>query len=77
MMAKRSLRRQAKDREEDSGERIICRTSGMRCIHCPMCVTGVCPHLKRYLKTGTWDEGETCPSGTKGRATRKKKRPRQ
>ncbi len=50
----KSLRVQTKELEEKKASKIYCEISGMRCVYCPMCMTGTCSHLKHYLKTGSW-----------------------
>jgi len=54
MTKKKTLREQTIRKEKELNKRILCNISKYPCVFCPMCMSGVCPHLKRYLKTGKW-----------------------
>ena len=49
-----SMREKTRKFEEKNDTKVICKISGFRCLYCPLCMTGVCPHLKRFLKKGKW-----------------------
>ena len=54
MAKKETLRELTFKKEQEQNKRILCHISSYPCVYCPLCVSGVCPHLKRYLKTGKW-----------------------
>lgn len=55
-MPKESLKEQTIKKERELNKRIQCDISNYPCVFCPMCLKGVCPHLKQYLKTGKWEK---------------------
>jgi hypothetical protein len=54
-MSMASLRERTQEYEEKNDTKVICKTSGYPCLYCPLCVSGFCPHLKKFLKKGKWD----------------------
>ncbi len=55
-MSHRSLRERTLEIEKKNNKRVLCNISKYPCVFCPMCISGVCPHLKIYVETGSWNK---------------------